>query len=139
MAVGILPLQQSNLLLILRSHGVSLQAGSLGGLVNGDLGPGQGEKYLYCWSFLSYLVNRVRADVNVHPDFVLQHLAVVVDPLWFVATEIQHNIEFLRPLNDAEEVGALPDGVDVAVRGVLVSSTGRLVVSVTLDGLNMGP
>ena len=88
---------------------------------------------------MSHLVNRVSADVDVDPDFILQNLTVVVDPLWLVATEIQNNIELLCLLNDAEEVRALPDGVDVAVRGVLVSSAGRLVVPVTLDSLDVGP
>ena len=62
-----------------------------------------------------------------------------MDPLGFISTEVNNHVELLRLVDDLEQVRTLPHRVDIAVRGVLVSSTGRLVVSVTLDGLNMGP
>ena len=86
-----------------------------------------------------HLIHRVCADVNVHPDLSLQDLAVVMDPFRFISTKVQDNIKLLRLVDNLDEVRALPHRVDVAVRGILVRSAGRLVVPVTLDCHHMRP
>ena len=81
----------------------------------------------------SYLIDRVSADVDVDPHFILEDLAVVMDPLGLISTEVKNNIKLVRLLDDVHELLALVDSVDITVCGILVSSTSRLVISVAFD------